>query len=155
MNGTVTFTKEFQEKTKSNLSNRQKGELRVKKLKEAEAVGLLGKAKTRKAVAELVGFNKKDLAGATWVARMVNKKILSETITHFKKNGRAEYEYHIINNSILKPSKKTPTPKIPEQSYPVKKINTPQATNVNIPLQPEQLAQGFSLTLNINFNIGK
>lgn len=100
MDATVTFSKEFKEKTKNTLGNVQKRELRLKMLAKAEEDGLLAKAKTRAEVANLAGFTaKQKTSGYLWVYNQVKEGKIAEHIMNYLPNGKAEYEYHVIDTS--------------------------------------------------------
>lgn len=113
----LTFTNNFKEKTMGRkLSNTKKGELRIKRLKEADKDGTLAKAKTRFQIAEIGGFNKDNYsAGISWVTRMLKKRVITEVLVGYDKHNRAEYEYHYQGKHILEPEIETisiskPTP---------------------------------------------
>lgn len=92
----LTFTKDTKNKMTKGLNRRQQGKLRFERLKEAEANGLLQKAKTRSEVAQLAGFTREQYkTGHSWVSNMLVRKHLIERISGMGMNGRAEYEYHL------------------------------------------------------------
>lgn len=100
MDATVTFSKEFKNKTKQVVGNVQKRELRLQRLAKAEEDGLLAKAKTRADVANLAGFTaKQKTSGYLWVYNQVKDGKLAEHIMNYLPNGKAEYEYHVIDTS--------------------------------------------------------
>lgn len=93
----LTFTKETKEKMSKGLNKRQKGELRWKKLKEADTNGELAFVKNRYEVARLCGFTESQKkTGHSWVTRKILNHQLQETLGGIGKDGRMEYEYHII-----------------------------------------------------------
>lgn len=179
MNGTVIFSKDFLKKTKTNITHKQKGNLRIEKIAEAERSGQLSLAKNRIEVAEIVGIPKNQPAVANaWVYRQIKMGKLSETLVKFDEHNKPEYEYHYYENKIAKPYrpkkkiKTIITPEVINKTKPVetkkveelvkekkeavpaaKKQETP--AEVNIPLSKDLLENGFSLTLNINFTINK
>ena len=75
------------------LSPQSKGRLRWEKLKEAEANGLLQKAKTRTDIGKIVGIENYKTA-YSWVSNMIGKKALIETVVGFD-GMRAIYEYRL------------------------------------------------------------
>lgn len=91
----LTITGETMEKATKQLNNRQKGELRSKKLKELADSGRLAMIKNRPDLAEAVGYSQRDknFAGYSWVQYKVDKGVLEERLVGFNNNGRAEYEY--------------------------------------------------------------
>lgn len=95
----LIFRKETKDNMKSELNISQKGKLRWEKIKEAEKNGSLSMAKNRYEVANLAGFtNETRTRGYQWVANMVQRKHLQEIINGADRNGRAEYEYHILDD---------------------------------------------------------
>lgn len=106
MNGTVIFSKDFLKKTKTNITHKQKGNLRTEKIAEAERSGRLSLAKNRVEVAKIVGIpeNQPTVANA-WVHRQIKIGKLSETLVKFDENNKPEYEYHYYENKIAKPDK--------------------------------------------------
>lgn len=98
----VTLTNEFKEKTKKSLGNAKKRELRLKMLAKAEADGLLDKAKNRYEVANLAGFTtKQKQSGYLWVYKQIKEGKISEYIMDYLPNGKAEYEYHVIDTTSM------------------------------------------------------
>lgn len=90
----LTFTKEIKEKMSKGLNRRQLGKLRYEKLKELAESGKLSSAKNRIDVMKAVGFTDEQYkTGYSWVANMIHRKALTERISGFGKNGKAEYEY--------------------------------------------------------------
>lgn len=98
MEANVKFTNEFKAKTRKKLGNTRKKELRLQCLADAEKDGKLDKAKTRYDVAKLAGFtDKQKQSGYLWVYKQVKAGTIIEHIADYRKNGTAEYEYHIAN----------------------------------------------------------
>lgn len=96
MDATVTFSKEFKQKTTKVLGNVEKRELRIKRLVEADKDGRLAKAKTRYDVGALAGFTKaQKTSGYLWTYKLIKDGILKEHIMNYTKDGHAEYEYHV------------------------------------------------------------
>lgn len=97
MDATVTFSKEFKQKTTKVLGNVEKRELRIKRLIEADKDGRLAKAKTRYDVGALAGFTKaQKTSGYLWTYKLIKDGILKEHIMNYTQNGHAEYEYHVV-----------------------------------------------------------
>lgn len=159
MNGRVIFTKDFLKKTEQSLTHKQLGELRNKKIIEAEKDGRLAQARNRTEVAELVGISKDRVAVANaWVYRQITLGKMTETLMKFDKNHKPEYEYHFYENKVVKTqAKKKPTaivkPEVKPEVKPIEPVTPTQ--EVTIPVEKTALENGFSLTLNINFTIGK
>ena len=92
----ILFTKETREKMEKGLNSRQKGKLRWEKLKEAEANGRLGMAKSRYDLGRLVGYSEADRKkGYQWACNMIQRGHIKEHIYEFDSYGRAVYEYHL------------------------------------------------------------
>jgi len=163
MNGRVIFTKDFLKKTEQPLTRKQLGELRMKKIIEAEKDGRLAQAKNRTEVAELVGIPKERISVAnTWVHRKISLGYMTETLVKFDKNNRPEYEYHFYENKVAKPTakKKKSTAIVKPVTKPIEPVVKPAepvtpTQQVTIPVEKTALENGFSLTLNINFTVGK
>lgn len=122
----LTFTKDFKEKTKKGLSRRQLGELRWKKLQEADRLGALQGVCNRQQLGALVGITQSKLYYA-WTNSLLKKGRISETLRGFE-NGKAVYEYHIKNAEKPKamPNVSTPSvvlPDTPTASVDIKPIN--------------------------------
>lgn len=175
MNGKVTFTKDFINKTKQPLTTGKKGWLRISKIIEAEKDGRLSQAKNRAQVAELAGVPA-GAAAHSWVWKQVRSGALTETFLQFDKTGKPEYEYHYYENKVAQAKSKSkskkpvnhgvktptvkptpvvqPTPTVtpePVTSQPV----ASQPAELSIPLNKDMLEKGLSLTLNINFIFNK
>lgn len=105
MEARIVFTNNFKEKTMRRISNKRKGQLRVEKLKVAEANGSLAKCRKRIDVAKLVGINDGKV-GYTWVQRMIHEKILYEVEVGRDKHNYAIYQYCLNNKSIVSPEPK-------------------------------------------------
>ena len=96
----VTLTNEFKEKTRKPLGNVKRRELRLKMLAKSEADGSLSKAKNRYEVANLAGFTaKQKQSGYLWVYKQVKEGKIAEHIMNYLPNGKAEYEYHVIDTT--------------------------------------------------------
>ena len=103
-----TFT--TSQKIEPKLNNRELGELRLKKLKEAQDNGAIGLAKDRGSLAELVGIPKDKPTAATWVGRLVRNGTVSETLIGFSPDThKPEYEYHYSPNKTANKPKNIPT----------------------------------------------
>lgn len=141
MDATVTFSKDFKDKTKKVIGNVQKRELRLKMLAKAEEDGLLAKAKTRAEVANLAGFTaKQKTSGYLWVYNQVKEGKLAEHIMNYLPNGKAEYEYHVIDTSS-KPRKDSHAVKHIDDNT-LKKVAEEVCNNVIAPVveEPKVLA---------------
>lgn len=131
MNARVVFSKKTQEKINKGLTRKERGELRWKKLEEANEDGRLSLCKTRKDVAALGGYPE-GVAGTSWVHNLVRKGYLQEV--HVSGGGKfAEYTYFINSKPNFLPFagrygsdtfKKEPTKTI-EPTKPTKPTNTP------------------------------
>ena len=111
-------------KKQGELTTRQRGELRWKKLKELANDGRLSAAGTRKEVAIMCGYDKDDKAGQSWVNNLVNRGYLTETLMGFNGN-RSRSSYNLTGkeptygyNELMKKAraaKKTRKPVVQEQ----------------------------------------
>lgn len=101
MNARVVFSKKTQEKINKGLTKKERGELRWKRLEEANKDGRLSLCKTRKDVAALGGYTD-GVAGISWVHRLVSRGYLQEV--HVGGSGNfAEYTYFINNKPNFLP----------------------------------------------------
>lgn len=91
----ITFSKETQEKIKRGMSAHKKGEILYGRLTEASENGLLAQCKTRKEVAELVGYYGANLQhrGYSWINNLIRRKHLSEVAV-----APGEYQYFLGPN---------------------------------------------------------
>lgn len=146
MDATVTFSKEFKAKTKKVIGNVQKRELRLKMLAKAEEDGLLAKAKTRYDVANLAGFTaKQKTSGYLWVYNQVKEGKLAEHIMNYLPNGKAEYEYHVIDTSS-KPRKDSHAVKhIDDNTF--KKVAEEVCNNVVAPVEEVKVLATNKVTI--------
>ena len=106
------------------LSNVEKGRARLMRIQEAEADGRLQGATSRAEVITLAGFmpDQAQSQGRPWIQRMIRQHKITETLTGFGANGKAEYEYHLANytekkngrpkNEDVMPTKIKPTMKL-------------------------------------------
>lgn len=146
MDATVTFSKEFKNKTKQVVGNVQKRELRLKKLAKAEEDGLLSKAKTRADVANLAGFTAaQKTSGYLWVYNQVKDGKLAEHIMNYLPNGKAEYEYHVIDTSS-KPRKDSRAVKHIDDST-FKKVAEEVCNNVIAPVEEVKVLATNKVTI--------
>lgn len=167
----------------AKLTNREIAKIRMNKLVEAEKDGRLARAMYRTDIYRIVGIDDLSVQSkSSWLSRQIRRKIITETISGYDPKTRTPYfEYHIFPENLGRrrakgydATKAIKTEKIPEKDIPtiesklpqsiprpeIQKAETPKTATVetptiNIPIQPEQLPQGFSLTLNLTFNIGK
>lgn len=111
------------------LNGRQKGKLRIKKLRELSKNGRLQFIRTRSDLAEAIGFpyDQKMNAGYQWVLARIRKGVLKETITGYTEDGHAEYEYQFIDPD-KKPHKKPATAT----------ITVPRPTDFEIVREPSE-----------------
>lgn len=94
----LVFSKETKEKLGKELSNSQKRALRLERLKNADEQGKLALAKNRYEVANIAGFTEESRdRGYQWVSNMVYCNQLQEIMQGIGKDGKLEYEYHVIN----------------------------------------------------------
>ena len=106
----LTFTNEFKEKAKKGLSRRQIGELRWKKLQEADRLGALQGVHNRQQLGALVGITQPKLYHA-WANSLLKRGLVSETLRGFE-NGKAVCEYHIENVKKPKTTPNVSTPSV-------------------------------------------
>lgn len=102
------------------MSNKRKGQLRMRKLQEAEANGSLAKCRKRIDVAKLVGINDNKV-GYTWTQRMIHDKCLYEVEIGRDKSNRALYQYCINNKNIITPEPISDNHERPDESLPTPK----------------------------------
>lgn len=82
---TVKISEETINKMNKTLSNKEIGKLRLQKLVEASKNGRLQLAKRRWDVAQIAGYGDKQLtAGYYWVAKMIERGVLVESISDEK-----------------------------------------------------------------------
>lgn len=95
----LIFSKETKNKIEKDLNASQRGQLRWDRIKEADRHGSLAMAKNRNEVANLAGFTKENKdRGYQWVSNMILRKHLQEIAQGIGKNGRIEYEYHVLSD---------------------------------------------------------
>lgn len=93
----LNFTEETKEKMGKGISFRERGRLHFERLKELDESGALSKATNRYEVARLVGYiGDKDKAGYSWVANLLNRGHLKETMIGLSPKGQMEFEYHVV-----------------------------------------------------------
>lgn len=114
MDARVIITKETQEKLNKPLNAKQKGELRMKRLREIANTGEINKAKTKWELAKMCGYTEKERAnGYAWVMYLIKQKKVIETIVAYDQYGKAEYEY-ALNFEKSKPNPLKETFKVAE-----------------------------------------
>ena len=74
-------------------------------MSELEDKGVLGKARNRKEISDMLGLGYNYGAGYSWVSNMISRGHLKETLLGFNKYNQPEYEYHIINKPNYEPYK--------------------------------------------------
>lgn len=95
----LIFSKETKNKIEKDLNASQRGQLRWERVKESDRHGSLAMAKNRNEVANLAGFTKENkYRGYQWVSNMIARKHLQEVAQGIGKNGRIEYEYHVLSD---------------------------------------------------------
>ena len=95
----LIFSKETKNKIEKDLNASQRGQLRWERVKESDKHGSLAMAKNRNEVANLAGFTKENKdRGYQWVSNMVAREHLQEIVQGIGKNGRIEYEYHVLSD---------------------------------------------------------
>lgn len=99
----VTITNETMDK---KITNKQKGKLRMDRLREVSKSGKLAFAKNRNDVAEMVGYLPGQNGGYQWVLYNIQKGVLKEEIVKYNNYGRAEY-FYTFNDPEEKNEKKT------------------------------------------------
>lgn len=98
----LTFTKETKEKMNKELSFRERGRLRFKRLKELDESGALSKATNRYEVGRMVGYGEdEDKAAYSWVSNMLSRGHMTETMIGLSPKGRMEFEYHVTGTEPL------------------------------------------------------
>lgn len=120
------------------LSNVEKGRARLMRIQEAEENGELQKAKNRLDVMRLAGFmSGQETQGRLWIQRLINqRKMLTETLTGFGANGKAEYEYHLTGYTEKKNGRPKNEDVMPTKIKPVVKLTL---TTSNGKLEIEQV----------------
>lgn len=90
----LTFTNETLAKIKKGMSAQKKGEVLYGRLMEAQGNGLLAQCKTRRDVAELVGYTyEQRQKGYSWVSNLIRRKHVSEVLI-----APGEYQYFLGPN---------------------------------------------------------
>lgn len=91
----ITFSKETQEKIKRGMSAQDKGRVLYGRLTEAADSGLLAQCKTRRDVAELVGYYGENLQrkGYSWISNLIRRKHVSEVMV-----APGEYQFFLGPN---------------------------------------------------------
>lgn len=147
----LTFRKETKEAMEKKLNRREVGELRHRKLKELDQDGTLAFIKTRRQLAEAVGFSgKEDYSRAmSWAHGMIANGYLTEILQGFDpKTNLPVYEYHTTNKEYRygkygkstqknKGQSKVATKHIPEVPQPV--LDTPTEPEVTVLASPIEL----------------
>lgn len=96
MDARVIFSKEFLDKTKGKeLTLRQKGKIWFDRLTELDNSGEINKYTNRTELGRAVGIDD-DTRAYRWVANLVNRKHVSETLVATE-NGKRKFEYHIFH----------------------------------------------------------
>lgn len=96
----LILSKETKEKLGKNLGSHAKGKLLYGKLTELDNSGLLSKATNRFDVARLVGYPAEKLnAGYSWLANLIRRGHVKETLIEIGKNGDPIYEYHVTGTA--------------------------------------------------------
>lgn len=95
----LTISKETIMKAQEPLHNYKRSELYMKNLEALAESGKLAMVRTRAELAEAIGFpySRRANGGSQWVRRAIEKGVLQEQTMSYKSNGRAEYEYHLLN----------------------------------------------------------
>lgn len=114
MDARVIISKETQEKLNKPLNAKQKGELRMKRLREIANTGEISKAKTKWELAKMCGYTERERSnGYAWVMYLIRQKKIIETIVAYNQYGKAEYEY-ALNFEKSKPNPLKETFKVAE-----------------------------------------
>ena len=142
----LTFTKETKERMNKGRNKRQAGELRFKRLKEADEEGTLAQVKTRMGVAKLGGYTEDNYkTGYSWVTNLINRGHLSETIRGFDDKNRPEYEYHIIGTPVYKIHKTSKKNVVEETPAPVLTDNKPTVNGCKIEITKDGMTMKIEL----------
>lgn len=109
----LTITKDTMNRA-GKMTPKERGKLLFARLEEAERDGRLSKAKDRKDVAEIAGYERDAVSGYNWVSTLINRGNISETFRGWGKNGVREAEYHLAKrpNYEHRKSKKKKTPTV-------------------------------------------
>ena len=152
----LTITKDTMKRA-GKMTPRERGKLLFARLEEAERDGRLGKAKDRRDVAEIAGYERDAVAGYNWVSSLISRGNMSETLRGWGKNGVREAEYHLAKRpdyEYRKSKKKAPTVLVnpipmPTTITPV--VNTP----VETPAKKETQTKEETLPVMAKINIVK
>lgn len=83
-------------RAKNQLSKRQLGKLRYERLVELDKSGELSRAKTRNEVAQMLGYEKGNKTGISWVNNLVARGYMREIPTG-SVGGSMEKEFHLTS----------------------------------------------------------
>lgn len=150
----------------NELTPKQKGEIRYKRLVEASKNGGLSKAVNRQEVANLAGYGEYDQAkGYSWVSNLIHRQQLVEQIDHFdEKTHKVKYLYYLGSkqpNYMPYGGKRGKRGQSEKPENVVKQpIEVPKAIEQNTSTQDEQntFTQEVTITvnkLNIKFNLSE
>lgn len=114
----ITFSKETQDKIKRGMSAHKKGKILYGRLTEASENGLLSQCKTRREVAELVGYYGANLQhrGYSWINNLIRRKHLSEVAVapgeyqYFLGPNKPDYDYTGLSKAKSKKTVAAQTP---------------------------------------------
>ena len=133
----LTFRKETKKKMEQGLSKREIGKLRFERLKAAEVDGKLSKAKNRADLLKIAGFTDAQRGvGYSWISNLVRRGHLQEIIANYTRNGKAEYEYHLLSEPCFVGFKRNKKAVAKPNTYTnvktqVIKIDTPPVTTMS------------------------
>lgn len=144
----IIFTKETKDKMNSNLTPKQRGKLRWEKLVNMYEDGRLQAIKSRRELAEAVGFTREQRdVGYSWVTNMITRGYMDEVHTGFDRNNKPEYQYFLTKKKPnYGPHNKRTLNKADKgiEANPAK-ITEPvvlsRASDINIEVKPQENAQ--------------
>lgn len=139
----------------NELTPKQKGEIRYKRLVEASKNGGLSKAVNRQEVANLAGYGEYDQAkGYSWVSNLISRQCLIEQIDHFdEETHKVKYLYYLgPNHPNYEPSrgKRRENKKI--ENVTEQPVETPKAIEQNAFTQEVTISVN---KLNIKLNLSE
>ena len=98
----LIFSPETKEKMNRGLNSRGKSKVLWSRLKEVSDSGKLAMCKSRREVAQAVGYPQERMqAGYLWVAGLVKQGKLKETIMGIDRRGYMEYDYKIVEQPVV------------------------------------------------------
>lgn len=153
----LTITKDTMKRA-GKMTPRERGKLLFARLEEAERDGRLSKAKDRRDVAEIAGYERDSISGYNWVSTLVRRGNISETFRGWGKNGAREVEYHLAKRPSYehreKKKKKAPTVRLKPIATTVAETPAMEAP-VETPAEKETQTKEETLPVMAKINIVK